>query len=52
MGAKLRRVRDESVYRVRLVGLTLFGPATLDEEHDPVQALRRQYGKVPRRRRQ
>lgn len=51
MASMLRRVRDESAYRIRLVGLTLFGPATLDEEHDPVQALRRQYGKVPRRRR-
>ena len=32
-------------YGVRLGLLTLFGPATQDAEHDPIVALKREYGR-------
>lgn len=37
------RVLDEVRYRVRLVLLTVFGPATLDDEHDPIVRLKRDH---------
>lgn len=37
------RVVKTVVYWVRVALLTLFGPATLDDEHDPIQRLRREH---------
>jgi len=37
------RIRGTIVYRVRLALLSVFGPATLDDEHDPIVQLKREY---------
>ncbi|MGB8021481.1 MAG: hypothetical protein WCF04_09665 [Candidatus Nanopelagicales bacterium] len=42
-GGALRRLLEAITYRVRLVLLSAFGPATLDDEHDPIVALRRDH---------
>lgn len=39
----LRRLLQAIAYRVRLALLSVFGPATLDDEHDPIVALRRDH---------
>jgi hypothetical protein len=39
----VRRLWRTIVYWVRLCLLTLFGPATLDEEHDPIVQLKREH---------
>lgn len=46
-----RRVRDWEGFWTRWVGLSVFGPARLDDEHDPIEALRRDYHRPPSRRR-
>ena len=33
----------EVAYRTKLLLLNLFGPATLDEEHDPIAQLKREH---------
>ena len=33
------------MYRGSYLALTLMGPAQLDEDHDPLEALKRKYGK-------
>jgi hypothetical protein len=38
-----RRILDSIVYWVRLALLTVYGPATLDDEHDPILALKREH---------
>lgn len=38
----LRRAWETIVYWVRLFLLGVFGPATLDDEHDPIVLLKRQ----------
>jgi hypothetical protein len=45
------RVADQVLYWVRLALLTLFGPAQLDDEHDPIVALRRDHDRNRRRSR-
>ena len=35
-------------YKVRLLLLGLFGPAQLDDEHDPILRLKREHGEKPR----
>ena len=48
VGSALRTVVEEVDYRVRLGLLAVLGPAQLDEEHDPIEQLRRRH----RRRRE
>ena len=45
MSSTWDRVRDEIVYHTTYLALSLLGPAQLDEEHDPREALKRKYGK-------
>ncbi len=45
---RLHRAAKDAAYFIRRLGLALFGPAQLDEEHDPIEALRRQYGRLPK----
>lgn len=44
------RFLEAITYRVRLALLSVFGPATLDEEHDPIVALRREHQQHSSRR--
>ena len=46
-----RRVLDWEGFWSRWLGLSLFGPAQLDDEHDPREALRRDYHRPHARRR-
>lgn len=39
----VHRTKDQLEYAVRRVLLLFLGPAQLDEEHDPVSQLKRQY---------
>lgn len=39
------KIRDEIVYHSTYLALTFLGPAQLDDEHDPREALKRKYGK-------
>ena len=42
-----RAVRSVA-YWVQWLGLTLFGPAQQDSEHDPIEILKRKYGRDSR----
>jgi hypothetical protein len=41
--SSVNRLRGTIVYWVRLALLTVFGPATLDDEHDPIVQLKREH---------
>lgn len=43
VGSPVSRLRRTIAYWVRLCLLTLFGPATLDAEHDPIVQLKREH---------
>ena len=42
------RVLRWIVYKVRLLLLSIYGPAELDEEHDPIVQLKKEHGEAPR----
>lgn len=44
-------VIGEIVYRAKLAMLSVFGPATLDEEHDPIAQLKREHDEGLRQQR-
>jgi len=46
-----RAARNRVTFGVKWLGLELFGPAQLDNAHDPIEGLRRRYGLRPRRSR-
>ena len=49
-GSPISRVVDSLAYRIQWLGLTLFGPAQQDSEHDPIEILKRKYGRDRPRR--
>lgn len=40
-----RKPFDAAAYWVQWTALMLWGPATQDEDHDPIQNLKRRYGR-------
>ena len=45
----VRRAEKYVEYRIQWIGLSLGGPARLDDEHDPIEQLRRRYDRPPRK---
>lgn len=44
----LQGLWDSLAYRVQLIGLSVYGPAPQSADTDPVQRLKRKYGRVAR----
>jgi len=45
----VRRAEKYVEYRIQWIGLSLGGPARLDDEHDPIEQLKLRYHRPPRR---
>jgi hypothetical protein len=45
----VRRAEKYVEYRIQWIGLSLGGPARLDDEHDPIEQLKRRYDRPPRK---
>lgn len=47
ISTRLRSVADSLEYWTKWALLTMYGPATQDRETDPIEQLKREYGRPP-----
>ena len=47
LSTKVRAVVDSVQYWIKWTLLSLYGPATQDRESDPIEQLKREYGRPP-----